>query len=49
MNNDIERVLYSQDDIKAACQRLGAQLTQDYAGKKPLVIGVLKGVIFFHD
>lgn len=47
MNNDIERVLYSQDDIKAACQRLGAQLTQDYAGKKPLVIGVLKGVIFF--
>lgn len=47
MNNDIERVLYSQDDIKAACQRLGAQLTEDYAGKRPLVIGVLKGVIFF--
>lgn len=47
MNNDIERVLYSQDDIKAACQRLGADITRDYAGKKPLFIGVLKGVIFF--
>lgn len=47
MNNDIERVLYSQDDIKAACQRLGAEITRDYAGKRPLVIGVLKGVVFF--
>ncbi|GAX00307.1 hypoxanthine phosphoribosyltransferase [Secundilactobacillus mixtipabuli] len=47
MNNDIERVLYSQEDIKAACQRLGAEITRDYAGKKPLFIGVLKGVIFF--
>ncbi|MTV83319.1 hypoxanthine phosphoribosyltransferase [Secundilactobacillus folii] len=47
MNNDIERVLYSQDDIKAACQRLGAEITRDYVGKKPLFIGVLKGVIFF--
>ncbi|MCH5463095.1 hypoxanthine phosphoribosyltransferase [Lactobacillus sp. LC28-10] len=47
MNNDIERVLYSQDDIKAACQRLGADITRDYAGKNPLFIGVLKGVIFF--
>ncbi len=26
---------------------MGAQLTEDYAGKRPLVIGVLKGVIFF--
>lgn len=47
MNNDIERVLYSQDDIKAVCKRLGADITRDYAGKKPLFIGVLKGVIFF--
>lgn len=47
MNNDIERVLYSQDDIKEACQRLAKQITEDYAGKRPLFVGVLKGVIFF--
>ena len=29
------------------CKRLGKQLTEDYAGKKPLVIGALKGAVYF--
>ena len=31
MDNDIAKVLYSEADIKEACQRLGKQLTKDYA------------------
>jgi len=47
MNNDIERVLYSRDDISKAAHRLGQQLTEDYKDKKPVVISVLKGAILF--
>lgn len=43
----IDHVLYSQEDIQAMCKRLGKQLTEDYAGKNPLVVGVLKGAVFF--
>ena len=28
-------------------REIGAQISQDYAGRNPLLIGVLKGVIFF--
>lgn len=47
INEIIDRVLYSEDDIKKMCQKLGKQLTTDYAGKYPLVVGVLKGAVFF--
>ncbi|WP_461240731.1 hypoxanthine phosphoribosyltransferase [Paucilactobacillus sp. N302-9] len=47
MNNDIERVLYSRDDIRKAAVRLGKELTADYQGKKPVIISVLKGAILF--
>lgn len=47
MNNDILKILYSKDEIDSACQRLGKEISQAYAGKVPVVIGVLKGAIFF--
>ena len=47
MDNDIAKVLYSEADIKEACQRLGKQLTKDYAGKRPLILSVLTGAMFF--
>ncbi|WP_412988790.1 hypoxanthine phosphoribosyltransferase [Pediococcus siamensis] len=47
MNDDIERVLYSQADIAEACGRLGKQLTADYQDKVPVVISVLSGAVFF--
>ncbi len=36
-------VLYSQETIQARIKELGAQITRDYAGLNPLLIGVLKG------
>lgn len=44
----IERVLYSEDEIKQAARRLGEQLTKDYEGKNPLVVCVLKGAVPFY-
>lgn len=42
-----EHVLYSQAQIEATVRRLGERLTRDYAGRPPVLIGVLKGVAFF--
>ncbi|XUX01376.1 MAG: hypoxanthine phosphoribosyltransferase [Dehalogenimonas sp.] len=42
--------LYSRGEISDVVRRLSAQISHDFAGKDPLVIGVLKGsVIFLSD
>lgn len=43
----IEKVLVSQEKIASVTESLGKKLTEDYKGKKPLVIGLLKGCIPF--
>ena len=40
-------VLLSEQQIQNRIKELGAQITRDYAGKNPLLIGVLKGACFF--
>ncbi|NVY96306.1 hypoxanthine phosphoribosyltransferase [Lactobacillus sp. DCY120] len=47
MNQDIQRVLYTAEDLAAANQRLGRQLAQDYAGKQPIFVCILKGAVVF--
>ncbi|WP_106495589.1 hypoxanthine phosphoribosyltransferase [Lentibacillus sp. Marseille-P4043] len=47
MHNDIEKILISQEDIAKKCAELGKQLTEEYDGKFPLAIGVLKGAMPF--
>ncbi len=47
LENDIKKILVSQDEITEAAKKLGAQLTKDYAGKNPILIGILKGSIPF--
>ncbi len=43
LERDIERVLISEAEIQGALQRLGEQISADYAGKDLLLVGVLKG------
>ncbi|MDU6443679.1 MAG: hypoxanthine phosphoribosyltransferase [Streptococcus sp.] len=47
LEQDIEKVLYSEEEIIAKTKELGEQLTKDYEGKNPLLIGVLKGSVPF--
>ncbi|HEU3879810.1 TPA: hypoxanthine phosphoribosyltransferase [Streptococcus pneumoniae] len=47
LENDIKKVLVSHDEITEVAKKLGAQLTKDYAGKNPILVGILKGSIPF--
>lgn len=47
MNNDIQSVLYSEQQISEMEDRLAGQLNRDYADKQPVVISVLTGAVFF--
>jgi hypoxanthine phosphoribosyltransferase/bifunctional protein TilS/HprT len=44
---DFESMLVSEKDIQDICQKLGDQISKDYAGKTPLILAVLKGVVPF--
>jgi len=48
MHNDIEQILLSEEQIKSRIRELGVQLSRDYAGKNPVFVGVLKGVVIFY-
>ncbi len=47
MLNDIEKVLLSEEELKNIVERLGAQITEDYKGKKLVLVSVLKGSVVF--
>lgn len=44
---DIERVLLEEDVIRARIKELARELSSDYAGRKPVLIGILKGSVPF--
>lgn len=44
---DVSELILSQDDIKAINERLGKQISHDYAGKNPVLVCVLKGAFIF--
>ncbi len=48
MTENIERILLSEEQIREKVKELGAQLSQEYAGKDPIFVGVLKGVVVFY-
>lgn len=41
------RVLFTAERIAARVREMGLELARDYAGKKPLLVGVLKGACMF--
>ncbi len=48
MEQDILEILLTEDQIKARIEELGEILSREYAGKDPVVVGVLKGVVVFY-
>ena len=40
MTNDIQSVLFSQEDLEKIVSRLGAQITEDYKGKNLLLVSI---------
>ena len=43
----IKKVLINQEEIRQRCVELGAEITRDYKGKKPLVVALLRGSVPF--
>lgn len=48
MIGDIERVIIDEDELQARISQLAAQLSDEYKGKAPVFVGVLKGVVMFY-
>lgn len=44
---DVEKVLFSEEDIANMVKRLGAQITEDYKGRDLVLIAVLRGAVVF--
>ena len=44
---DFGKPLFTSEEIQRKIQELGSRISKDYADKDLLVIGVLKGAIFF--
>ncbi len=50
MYQDLDRILLTREQIAEKVRELGARITQDYAGKKPVLVCILKGAsVFFAD
>lgn len=47
LTRGLGRVLFSESNIRQRSAEMAAQISLDYAGRNPVVIGVLKGVVFF--
>ena len=47
MEEYIEKVLISREELAKRVAEMGAEITRDYAGKKILVLGILKGAVPF--
>ena len=47
MHNDIKEILFTTEQIEAKAAELAKQLEIDYADKKPILLGLLKGSIPF--
>lgn len=47
LEKDIDRILFSEDDIRGMVKEVADRINLDYAGKKPLLVVLLKGSVLF--
>jgi hypoxanthine phosphoribosyltransferase len=47
LTRGVSKVLIEDDAVAARVAELGAEVSEDYAGKDLLLVGVLKGAVFF--
>ena len=48
MENNIEQILVTEEQIQKRICEVGKILSEEYAGKDPVIVGVLKGVVVFY-
>lgn len=47
MDNFIEEIILSNEEIVSVCECIGKEITKEYENKNPLVVGLLKGSVPF--
>lgn len=47
MEKDIDHILLSEEALRARIGELGAKISEDYTGKEPLLVSVLRGSYIF--
>ena len=47
MRDDLKEILIDEEEIEQICKDLGAKITEAYAGKPLVCIGILKGSVMF--
>lgn len=47
IHNDVEEILFTEEQVKEICARVGAQINEDYKDKNLLMVSVLKGSLVF--
>ena len=46
-SDNIKRILISEQDIQKRTEEIGQQITEDYKDDPPVMIGVIKGALYF--
>jgi hypoxanthine phosphoribosyltransferase len=47
LERDVAEILVDEESLRARVAELGEEISTDYAGRDPLLVGVLKGAVFF--
>ncbi len=47
MLNDISEIMLTEEQIQTRVKEMAAQLSEEYKGKNPVFVGVLRGVVVF--
>jgi len=47
MREDIDHILFTEEEIRNRVKELGAEITEKYADKNPIVVGILRGSFVF--
>ncbi len=47
IHDDVEEILFTEEQLHEIVARIGAQINRDYAGKNLLMVSVLKGSLIF--
>lgn len=47
MHQDIEKILFSEEQLRERVRQLGAQITEDYAGEELVLVCILRGSYIF--
>lgn len=47
MHEDLEKVLFTEEQIHQRIHELAEEISRDYEGREPVLVTVLKGAVFF--